>query len=70
MITYIIISLIVILFGLVCYLWIKLNNLIDYVSKLSDSFTKHLDTDLKTYADINKGFNQVLQILNEIKKSQ
>ena len=69
MITYIIILLVIILFTLVCYLWMKLNNLIDIVDKLLDSFSKHLDTDLKTNADIKKGFDRVLQILNEIKKS-
>ena len=60
--------LIIILFALVCHLWIKLNKLTNTVNRLNDSFDRLLNNSLKFNQDINKGLDRIQNMLNYYKK--
>lgn len=60
--------LIVILFTLVCYLWIKLTKIINTINRLNDSFDRLLNNTLKFNQDINRGLDRIQNMLNYYKK--
>ena len=60
--------LIIILFALVCHLWIKLNKLTNTVNRLNDSFDRLLNNHLKFNQDINRGLDRIQNMLNYYKK--
>ena len=60
--------LIVILFALVCYLWIKLTKLINTVYRLNYSLDIHLNSFSKFQQGINSGLDRIQNMLNYYKK--